>query len=262
MLGAMHRFSRLFLPAVLLFAAPAGAFAQRYIEDLPPLPKIEPAPLPVPTPPRREGDKVVFGNAVLDTVARTLSVTGWVNQAGGLIEVFACGPRGKTHESAFVIDVNPFDLQNGLLALGLKAGEPMPGFGVGPPHGDPVDIFVDWTDAEGEKHTARGETFVRDIEKDAPLAPGPWTFTGSIVRDGRFMAIAEETFVASFWDPYAIVNNPLASGSNDDILFVDPEAMPRRGTAITMRFSPAAAPHPEAATEPLESATPRIRYGF
>lgn len=258
----MHRPSSVFLSLCLLLAAPAGASAQRYVGDLPPLPKLDPDPVPVPTPPRREGGKVFFGNAVVDTAARTLSVTGWVNQAGGLIEVFACGPRGKTHESAFVIDVNPFDLENGLLALGLKAGEPMPGFGVGPPHGDPVDIFVDWTGEDGTARTARGETFVRDIEKDAPLAPGPWTFTGSVVIDGRFMAVSEETFVASFWDPYAIVNNPLASGSNDDILFVDSEAMPRRGTPITMRFSPAAAPHPEAVTEPMESATPRIRYGF
>jgi len=258
----MHRFRHLFLLPALLLVPAAGASAQRYIEDLPPLPKIEPAPLPVPTPPRKEGDKVVFGNAVLDTATRSLVVTGWVNQAGGLIEVFACGPRGKTHEAAFVLDVNPFDLQNGLLALGLKAGEPMPGFGVGPPHGDPVDIFVEWTDTNGVPHDARAESFVRDTERDAPLAPGPWTFTGSIVRDGRFMAISEETFVASFWDPYAIVNNPLASGSNDDILFVNAEAMPPRGTAIAMRFSPADAPHPEAATEPMESATPRIRYGF
>ena len=260
----MNRPTPKLLAALFLLAlAPFPAAAQRYIGDLPPLPKIEAPPLPVPSVPRREGSTIVFGNVVLDELSKTVTATGWVNQTRGLIEVFACGPRGKTHESAFVLDANPFDLQAALLATGLKAGEPMPAFGEGPPHGSPVDIFLSWPDpATGATNTARAETFVMDVEQEHPLAEGPWTFTGSVVIDGRFMAIAEETYIASFWDPYAIVNNPLPSGVNDDILFVNTNAIPPYGTPVTFSFRPAPAPHPLAATNHMAPEVPRIRYGF
>ena len=196
-------------------------------------------PQPKPSPVRWEGSTAILGSVKLDSVTKTVTATGWVNQTSGAIEVLACGIQGKVHESVFVLALNPLDLQAALLLAGLKGGAPMPDIGEGPPNGDPVDIFVDWQ-AGGETKTARAETFVWDIETEAILPETPWTFTGSMIKDGQFKALAEESLVVTYWDPYAIVDLPLTCGSNDEILVVNSNTVPAYRTPITMRFTPRA----------------------
>ena len=252
----MHRrFIRLLalglIPALALAAAAA---AQDIVPNAAPVPHVAPAPAdegtpviypvghepqPEPSPVRWEGQTATLGSVKLNAATKTVSATGWVNQTSGAIEVLACGVQGKVHESVFVLALNPLDLQAALLLTGLKAGEPMPVIGEGPPHGGPVDIFVDWK-AGDETHTARAETFVWNIEDDAVLPETPWTFTGSIVKDGQFKALAEESLVVTYWDPYAIVNLPLPCGANDEILVVNSNTVPAYRTPITMRFVPRA----------------------
>lgn len=219
-------------------------------------------PQKVASPVVREGGTIHFGSVDLDEATKAVTCTGWVNQARGIVEVLACGEEGKVHESVLVLAVNPLDLQAALLLAGHKAGEPMPGFGVGPARGSPVDLWAEWTDAaSGESRKARAETFVLDAETGTAMEEGPWVYTGSIVQDGEFKALAEETLIATYWDPYAIINNPYASGGNDDILFANPETVPPVGTAIRFTISPAAADNPKLATEGV-GGEGRRRFGF
>ena len=194
-------------------------------------------PQPAPSPVRWEGQTAILGSVKLDSATKTVSVTGWVNQTAGPIEVLACGPGGKVHESVFVVALNPLDLQAALLLAGLKAGAPMPEIGQGPPNGSPVDLFVDWQ-ADGATRTARAESFVWNVEANAVVPDAPWTFTGSVVKDGQFKAFAEESFVVTYWDPYAIVNIAQPCGSNDEILSVNTNVVPPYQTPITLRFVP------------------------
>ena len=196
-------------------------------------------PQPEPSPVLWQGHVATLGAVTLDASTKTVTATGWVNQTAGLIEVLACGIQGKVHESVFVIPLNPLDLQAALLLTGLKSGPPMPAVGEGPPHGDPVNIFVDWQEGD-ETRTARAEAFIWNNETDSVLPDTPWTFTGSMVKDGHFKAFAEESYVVSYWDPYAIINLPLPCGADDEILAVNTNIVPAYRTPITMRFVPAA----------------------
>ena len=205
----------------------------------PPVYPVGSEPQPEPSPVRWEGATAILGSVKLDSATKTVSATGWVNQTSGPIEVLACGLAGKVHESVFVLPVNALDLQAALLLAGLKGGEPMAEIGQGPPHGAPVDIFVDWKSGD-ESKTARAESFVWNLEDDAVLPETPWTFTGSVVKDGQFKALAEESLVVTYWDPYAIVNLPLPCGANDEILVVNSNTVPAYRTPITMRFVPRA----------------------
>jgi len=173
----------------------------------------------------------------VDSVTKTVTATGWVNQISGPIEVLACGIKGKVHESVFVLALNPLDLQAALLLAGLKGGVPMPILGEGPPQGAPVDLFVEWQ-ANDEAKRARAETFVWNSEDNAVLPETPWTFTGSVVKDGQFKALAEESLIVTYWDPYAIVNVPLPCGANDEILSVNSNTIPPFQTPVTFRFVP------------------------
>ena len=194
-------------------------------------------PQPEPSPVQWEGTVATLGSVKLDSATKTVSATGWVNQTSGPIEVLACGLAGKVHESVFVLALNPLDLQAALLLAGLKGGEPMAEIGQGPPHGAPVDVFVDWQ-ADGEPKTARAEAFVWNLEDDAVLPETPWTFTGSMVKDGQFKALAEESLVVTYWDPYAIVNLPLPCGANDELVHVRSDAIPPYRTPVAFRFVP------------------------
>ena len=213
-----------FLALGLILARAATAFAQEPAPASPPdslspvsrplspepAPAIYPVgsePQPEPSPVRWEGPIAHLGAVQVDSLAKTVTATGWVNQTEGPIEVLACGLKGKVHESVFVLALNPLDLQAALLLAGLKGGAPMAAIGEGPPSGAPVDILVEWQDGE-ETKSARAETFVWNAENNAVLPETPWTFTGSVVKDGQFKALAEESLVVTYWDPYAIVNLP------------------------------------------------------
>jgi hypothetical protein len=177
-----------------------------------------------------------LGSVQVDALTKTLVISGWVNQVSGAIELLACGPGGKTHESAFVLDCNPVDMQAGLLLLGLKPGTPSEGLGQGPPNGPALDIWVDWLEGSNPR-SLRAENFVVNVEDNRnPLPETPWIFTGSVIEEGEFKAIAEESLIVTYWDPWAIVNLPLPCGSNDEILSVNSNCMPALKTPVTFRF--------------------------
>jgi hypothetical protein len=176
---------------------------------------------------------VRIGTVVVDADQRTVIATGRVNQVDGAIELFACGERGKTHESVFVLSVFPVDLQTALLLIGAKPGPAMPQPGVGPPKGDALDIHVEW-DQGGKTVRRRAETFIRNHKTGRVLGKTAWIFTGSTFEDGRFKALVEESLVVTYWDPWAIINIGSEVGADDEILSVNSRAIPPLGTPVTV----------------------------
>ena len=237
----MHRRPLGFLALGLILAPIAAARAQdavpAAITNPPVIYPVGSEPQPEPSPVRWEGTTAILGSVRLDSATKTVTATGWVNQIDGPIEVLACGLKGKVHESVFVLALNPLDLQAALLLAGLKGGEPRAMIGEGPPAGTPVDIFVEWKSGD-ETKTARAETFVWNIEDNAVLPETPWIFTGSVIKDGEFKALAEESLVVTYWDPYAIFDLPLPCGSNDEILRVNTNTVPPYQTPVVFRFTP------------------------
>lgn len=176
------------------------------------------------------------GAVQVDSLSKTVVISGWVNQVSGAIELLACGPGGKTHESVFVLDCNPVDMQTALLLLGLKPGTPPTGLGQGRPKGTALEIWVDWLE-DSNPRSLRAETFVVNVEnKRQPLPETPWIFTGSVIEGGEFKALAEESLIVTYWDPWAIINLPLPCGSNDEILSVNSNCVPALKTPVTFRI--------------------------
>ena len=176
---------------------------------------------------------VTVGTVMVDAQDRSVLVTGHVNQVEGSIELFACGPRGKTHESVLVLDVYPVDLQAALILIGAKHGRPAEGPGMGPPEGDPLDVFVEWQDG---KRTVRrrAEALIRNSTTKRVMPKTAWIFTGSTFEDGRFKALVEESLIVSYWDPWAIINIGSDVGADDEILSVNTKTVPPLGTPVTV----------------------------
>jgi hypothetical protein len=179
-----------------------------------------------------------IGQVVVDTRERTVTCAGQVNMLRGPIEYLAVTPSGKRHESVLTLDLEPMHLQVALLLLGLEPGGNLRHQGDSqPPTGAPVRIEVRWR-AGGRERSARLEEFAWDIPKRRPMEAHAWTFTGSRVTDAGFAASREGSLIASYRDPYAILNNSLPTGADDTVYKVNERIVPPVGTRVSVVLRP------------------------
>ena len=93
----------------------------------------------------REPDIRTLGRVTLDVANKRIRLPVWVNQIEGPIEYVVCGPRGKTHESIFVCEEPPANLQTAVLLLGVEPGTPPMALRTrGDPAGPTFDLWAEW----------------------------------------------------------------------------------------------------------------------
>jgi len=185
--------------------------------------------------PRSAPSVLSIGSVTVDVNNRYIEIPGRVNMTEACVELLACGPGGKTHESVFVVNASPTDFQAAMLLLGLRPGiAPDLSRGLGP-EGPPIGIEISWVQ-DGRKFTVPGEQALSNRVEEAVLNSAGWAFTGSEVVDGYFMAEVDETFVATYWDPWAIINLSDPAGINDSLIVPNPKALPPIDTEVVLRF--------------------------
>ncbi len=173
-----------------------------------------------------------------------LEISGWVNLQDGAIEVFACTPGGKTHESVLVLDCVPRGVQAGLLALGLTPGTPVAVDETGavtPPTGDLVEVIVTWTDESGALREARAEDWIWKQRSAEPMARRGWVFAGSFeaeaegdAKEATFAADLGRSLITTYYDSSAILESPDEQAGNDEAYLVHREVVPPVGTEVTV----------------------------
>src|SRR5215471_14628401 len=102
------------------------------------------------------------GTVLLDKKNKRLLLKTRVVQQNRSLELFCCLKGSKEHESILTLDAKAYVIHTGLLALGAKPGTPVrydPEYH--PPTGQKIDIFVNWTDADGESRRAPARSWVR-----------------------------------------------------------------------------------------------------
>lgn len=126
--------------------------------------------------PGKPGDGLIALNpnrtVLLDREGKRLLVKTRVVLREGFLEMFCCPAQTKEHESILAVDARASVMHAGLVALGAKPGTPVqyqPKFK--PPTGQPIDIFVQWTDAQGKPHRARAQEWIRYATHRMYVAP-------------------------------------------------------------------------------------------
>jgi hypothetical protein len=167
----------------------------------------------------------------------------------GLIEVFACAPEGKTHESVVALDCTPSAIHAGLIALGLKPGTPVEMGAAAeykPPAGDKTLIRVRWKDSDGVEHTARAEDWIWNQPEKRPMPHVAWIFTGSFMQpvsdnpnEATYAANYVKSIVTTYHDASTIIENPLPEGRDDTVYYVNESVVPPVNTPVTVLFEPA-----------------------
>ena len=172
--------------------------------------------------------------------SRRIEVDGIVNMNEGLIELLATTARGKCHESILVIECNPQLLQASLILIRLNPGDGGSYQGAFLP-GDKLYIYVKWRGKDAPM-VVRAEDIIWDSKSGRTMPHTPWIFSGS--RFGRnakgqpvFRANVSGSLVATFYDPDAIINNPLPERADDTVYYANAKILPAAKTPVTVVFS-------------------------
>jgi hypothetical protein len=193
-------------------------------------------PMPAPSPAVWSNGLARVGAVLVDPSNRCVLVQGYINQTNGLVELLACGPEGKTHESLLVLKASPLDVNIGLLLLGLKAEGRPTEVGVWPDRRGPqLDLWVEWQQ-NGQARRRRAEELVCNEQTGRRLPATPWIYTGSVIEHGYFRALSEDSYVATYWDPWSLINLPLPCGGDDHVLIANEETVPPLGTPVCLRL--------------------------
>lgn len=212
------------------------------------------------TPVMREVSPGVFeiGKMRLDQNAQSLTLPGVVNLREGLLEYLLVTERGSTHESLLVSNVPPHDVHFAMLLLGAKgagitSAKDVPSGQIDAKYlktapklkGESIQITVRWKDRGVEKSTPV-ENWILNTQTKKPMERGPWTYTGSMFNDGRFLAQVEGAHAALVTYPSALINNPRKGSDNDQIWAVNTKAVPAEETPveIIIQLLPATEPKP------------------
>ncbi|MCM2285024.1 MAG: YdjY domain-containing protein [Desulfobacula sp.] len=191
-------------------------------------------------PPIQKVEDGIFrvGNITVNKREEYVLVDGEVNQQDGIVEYLACGEAGKLHESVLKLIAEPFDLQIAMLLLGLEPGinrfKQQGHQGI--PEGDSIEIWVSWINPEKKLVTYRAEDLLLDKRTDQSMEKTHWIYTGSQIVNGRFMAQVEQSIVATYHDPYAMIGHPLPSGEDDTRYWANKNVLPPKGMPVKFRI--------------------------
>lgn len=178
----------------------------------------------------------------------------------GLLEYLLVNPKGCSHESLLVTDVEATDIHVAMLLLGAKGGAVAAGappaqldaryFRAAPKlAGDAVAISVKWKDKDAEK-TAMIEDWIFHEGTKRAIEHGPWIYNGSMIHEGRFLAQTDGNLVALVTSPAALINNPREGNDDDQMWNANGETTPGIGTPVEIIIQLLPPPVPNRAGKP------------
>lgn len=208
-------------------------------------------------PPLRQISRDIFqlGAVRLDKTKKTVQFPAFFNLKEGLVEYVLVNSRGKSYESLLRTDVEPYYIHLAMLLIGAKGAPQTPAllnaptqaFHVNRPagasnaiprlaiEGDRVTIEFAW-ELAGKRNTLRAEDCLMNLATKTNAIRGPWTYNGSRVIDGMFIAQREGSIIAAIDDLDAMINNPRPGSENDQIWEIRSNAIPGTNTPVEVTF--------------------------
>jgi hypothetical protein len=159
-----------------------------------------------------------IGMVRLDKDRRAISFPATVNMKAGAIEYLIVTKNGKTHESLLRTEAEPQHIHLAMLLLGAKGAgtNDFPAEVTKPLPGDRVSIEIKCETAGAEKRF-RADELIFNTQTKSVMPRGDWTYNGSRVIDGVFLAQREGSIVSIMTDEFALLNNPRPGRENDKI---------------------------------------------
>lgn len=180
------------------------------------------------------------GNVILDTNKKEVVIPGEINIATGdtIIEFFACGLLGPSHESILMLNTEPFSIFVALGMLELKPGMNLEAQGdPHDPEGSDVQVWVEWK--QGDKLVSKtARELVWNKFTKQPMQKTHWVFTGGRIRTNQLTSQLTHNIIAVHRDPDSILNHPLPGGIDDRTYRVNTDVVPPKGTKVKVIIRP------------------------
>jgi len=201
-------------------------------------------------PPADEAKK--FGNVRYFPAQHKIEFDAEINMrdsGGEPMELFACCPGGKTHESVVVADIVPSDLHAALLEAGLHT-YPYPDRMAADRQdllGSRAIVWMVWKEKDQEKRLRAEDAFV-DTRLNRSVDRWGWAFVGQYgtVADEEtgkpvraYRPDIEKSLVTTYHSPNTVLDNPRSLGAFDDDYTSNTAAIPDVKTKVIIEIYPA-----------------------
>ena len=201
-----------------------------------------------------KGDEYRFGEIYFNKKTREIRFAAEVIQNEVVLEYgLVHAITGKVHESLFATEINPIDLQIVMKLLRYKESKrdiwpvyneegeiarKMEDDGKGR-----VEFLVTTTDAAGKKRTFPMSDWIErregeEGEKRVKMPKGRFTYTGSDIWEGSYIAQNEGAFAAIYRYAGAMFNSFQDLSDNDDVWFPAEGKVPKIGTKVELTIKP------------------------
>lgn len=161
----------------------------------------------------------------------------------GLLELLACSPNTKEHESVLVVSGRPRDIHHALGLIGLSPGSPARYDETAEkwlaPTGQQLHLEMRYED-EAKTRSVPAVAWLKSPKKGKPPIRVDWVFAGSTTfADGRFGGDVEGTVVAVVdFESAVIAVAGLHTADNESLwLEANPETVPPVGTSCRLVIS-------------------------
>lgn len=174
-----------------------------------------------------------------------------VLRQGGWLELLACTPDSRTHESILAVHALPSHVHLALLTLGLEPGAPMKWHLEGekyvptPAHGPKVAVTIVVPQADGQTREVPANEWFVDKQTGQSPPDNVWLFAGSMFDEGhdppRYRADVEGSVISlvNFGDEVLARPTDKTNQSDQGMLRPNTERIPEVGTKVTIRLRPA-----------------------
>lgn len=167
------------------------------------------------------------------------------------LELLACMPKSREHESIISLEAKPSHVHGALLLIGLKAGSPLKAEKVDDvwkyhaPKGPKVAVTVIY-EKDGKKIEVKANEWIVDQKTRKPLADNIWLFTGSRMHtvNGREIYVADVEgnilSLVNFGDE-VLSRSTAERGGQDgggNAWAANSKLIPPTGTKIIVRLTP------------------------
>lgn len=156
----------------------------------------------------------------IDWVHQAVEIDAKVVLRKGSLELLACSPQTREHESILVVSARPLHIFQALGLIGLEPGKPMrydiPSKQWIPPTGDTITIQIQY-EKDGVAYDVPARKWLMDTNKNQSPHSLEWVFAGArTLPSGRYMADIEGTVICVVdFDSALIALNTLHSADNE-----------------------------------------------
>ncbi len=158
----------------------------------------------------------------------------------GPLELLACSPQTREHESILAVLARPLHVFQAMGLIGLEAGSPARydekldrWF---PASGEPLDLRIQWRE-DGRDHEVAPANWMVERKTGKPPEGLRWVFAGSMVREeGGFGADPDGTVVCvvDFDSALIALSTPHSADDAELWLTANPKEVPPTGTRCTL----------------------------